>query len=311
MHNFYQILAMLRHYFFLPALLFALPTIYAQLPDDALMMTKGQWCILTQYTHNSWTNYWEGPTRRSNLNLGVVTTQSAMLGFDYGISRRLNVLGALPYVWTHSSASYLQGQRGLQDFSLWLKYQPFEANVAGGEVRLQATGGLSTPVSNYVADFMPLAIGLGSRTASLRGIVNFTHAKGLYVTLQAGHTWRSDITTDRDAFMYNNQLYYTNRMPVPNLFDASGRLGFINARLQAEVQMSYFTGTSGDDIRYNEMPQPTNRMRATTVGLYAKYFVWQRLALQAAYGQVLNGRNVGQGTTLSGGISYLIGTSRR
>ncbi len=96
-------------------------------------MAKGEWCLLTRHTHTHWENYWEGLTKRSNLNLGVVTTQSAMLSFDYGLSRRFDVLGALSYVWTHSSASYLQGQRGFQDFSLWLKYQPFEANVAGGE----------------------------------------------------------------------------------------------------------------------------------------------------------------------------------
>ncbi len=299
-----------KRYLFLTFLLFGLQGVYAQLPNDALMMAKGQWCVLTQYTHTRWENYWEGPTKRSNLNLGVVTTQSAMLGFDYGLSRRLNVLAALPYVWTHSSASYLQGQRGLQDFSLWLKYQPFEANVGGGEVRLQATGGLSTPVTNYAADYMPLNIGMQSRTASLRGIANYTHAKGWYITLQAGHTWRSDVTTDRDAFLFHDQLYYTNRMPVPNLLDATGRLGFINHRFQAEIQLDYFTGTSGDDIRYNEMPQPTNRMRATTAGAYAKYFVRQGLAVQAAFGQVLSGRNVGQGTTLSGGLSYLFNTSR-
>ncbi len=301
---------MSNRYLLLTFLFFGLQRVCAQLPNDALMMAKGQGCVLTQYTHARWENYWEGPTKRSNLNLGVVTTQSAMLGFGYGLLRRLNVLAALPYVWTNSSASYLQGQRGLQDLSLWLKYQIFEANAAGGEVRLQATGGLSTPVSNYVADYMPLNIGMQSRTASLRGIANYTHGQGWYLTLQAGHTWRSDITTDRDAFLFHDQLYYTNRMPVPNLLDATGRLGFINNRFQAEIQLDYFTGTSGDNIRYNEMPQPTNCMRATTAGIYAKYFLWQGLAVQAAYGQVLGGRNVGQGVIFSSGFSYLFYTNR-
>ncbi|MCS6929099.1 MAG: transporter [Saprospiraceae bacterium] len=277
----------------------------AQLPNDALMLSRGQWCVMTQYVHDHWTHYWEGSTKRSNLNLGTVTVQSIAVGLNYALANRLNLIAMLPYVWTYSSASYLDGQRGVQDLSLWIKYQLFEVKASLGEFRLQATGGLSTPVSNYVADYMPLNIGLQSRTASLRIIANFTQGKGLYFTAQAGHTWRSNITVDRDAFLFHNQLYYTRRMPVPNLFDASARIGFINARWQVEAQLSYFTCTSGDDIRYNEMPQPTNKMRATAASVFVKHFLWRGLALQAAYGHVLSGRNLGQSNTLSGGISYL------
>jgi len=45
-------------------------------------------------------------------------------------------------------------------------------------------------------------------------------------------------------------------------------------------------------------------MQATTAGLFAKYFVWRGLAIQASYGQVLSGRNVGQGTVIAGGFTY-------
>ncbi|MBV6440067.1 MAG: hypothetical protein EPGJADBJ_01729 [Saprospiraceae bacterium] len=275
----------------------------AQMPNDGLMMGNRQWCTLLQYTHTSWDEYWEGTNKRSNLNLGTFTGQNVMLMTNFGITDNLNVMAGVPYVWTDSD-SYLDGQSGLQDLSVFLKYQPFKTAMGGGDFKVQVTGGASIPVTDYVPDFLPLSIGLQSKTASLRGILNFTHGSGFYVTAQAGHTWRSNITIDREAYLYDNELYYTDEMPVPNVFDATGRLGFINNRIQAEVMLDYFTGLSGDDIRYNEMPLPCNKMQATTAGVFAKYFIWQGLAVQASYGQVLSGRNFGQGTTISGGVTY-------
>jgi hypothetical protein len=279
---------------------------FAQMPTDALMMPKGQLCILAQYGQNSWENYWEGPTKRSNTNLGTFTAQNVMLMPNYGITDRLNVMAALPYVWTSADASYLDGQSGIQDLSLWLKYQILEKKALGGAFKVQAAGGASTPLTNYVADFLPFSIGFQSKTASLRGVLNYTHASGLYLTTQAGHTWRSTAKVDRDSYLYNDELIYSDEMPVPNVLDATGRLGFINKRLQVEATIDYFTGLTGDDIRYNETPQATNKMQATTAGLFAKVFVGP-FAVQASAGKVLNGHNVGEGTLFAGGFTYQFG----
>lgn len=277
---------------------------FAQMPADGLMMRKGLLCILGQYSHSSWDEYWEGENKRSNLNLGTYTNQNVMVMGNYGIADNLNVMLGAPYVWTGSD-SYLSGQSGVQDLSLFLKYQPFSTEMAGGEFRVQTTGGASIPLSDYVPDFMPFSIGFHSKTASLRGILNFTHGSGFYVTAQAGHTWRSNIELDRDSYLFDNEQFETDEVPVPNLFDATGRLGYIiDDKLQADVFFDYFTGTSGDDIRYNEMPIPTNKMQATTAGVFAKYFVWRGLAVQASYSQVLSGRNVGQSTTIAGGFTW-------
>ncbi len=275
----------------------------AQSPTDGLMMPKNQLCILGQYSHSSWDEYWEGTNKRSNSNLGTFTNQNVMLMANYGITDNLNVMAGLPYIWTNSD-SYLEGQSGIQDLSLWVKYQPYKTALAGGEFKVQATGGVSFPVSAYVPDFLPFSIGIQSKTASLRGILNYAHGSGFYATAQAGHTWRSNVTIDRDSYIFDNQLYYTDEVPVPNVFDATGRLGFINKKLQAEITLDYFSGISGDDIRYNDAPFPTNKMQATTAGVFAKYFIWRGLAVHASYGQVLSGRNVGQSTMFAGGFTY-------
>lgn len=286
-------------------------TVFAQSPNDGIMMPQGQLCIFGQYSNSKWENYWQGETKRSNTNLGEFTTQSVMLMGNYGITNKLNAMLGVPYVWTDASASYLAGQKGIQDLSVFLKYQALEKAALGGAVKIQATGGLSTPVSNYTGDFLPFSIGLHSKTASLRAILNYTADMGLYVTAQAGHTWRSNINLDRDSYIFDNELIYSDEMPVPNVFDYSARLGFIKPRFQTEIWYESFAGLSGDDIRYNEAPQASNKMEAAQVGWFGKGFVTKRLGLLVTVSKVLSGRNVGESLTWTAGATYFMDINKK
>ncbi|MBK6996454.1 MAG: hypothetical protein IPH31_16545 [Lewinellaceae bacterium] len=300
----------MRHLYLFMFLLFC-GTAAAQTPTDGLMMPQGQLCILGQYSNSKWENYWQGETKRSNLNLGNLTTQNAMLMGNYGITKNLNAMIGLPYVWTSSDVSYITGQKGLQDLSVFVKYQALEIEAAGGAFKVQATGGLSTPVTNYTPDLLPFSIGLHSQTASLRAVLNYTADFGLYVTAQAGHTWRSNTTIDHNSYIFDNKLIYSDEMPVPNVFDYSARLGFIKPRYQAEVWYDAFTGLSGDDIRYNETPQASNKMAAAQAGVFGKYFITKRFALLASVSQVLSGRNVGEALTWTAGATYFLDINKK
>ena len=293
----------MRHFYTLLLLAFAC-TAHAQSPTDGHMMPKGQLCVLGQYTNSSWDHYWEASRKRDNLNLGKVSTHSALLIANYGITRKLNVLLGLPYVWTSSDVSYITGQKNFQDAALFVKYQALEIPLGNGQFKIQATGGASTPVSNYTPDLMPFSIGLHTPTASLRAILHYISEPGFYVTAQAGHTWRGNTTIDHFGYLFDSQFIESDIMPVPNLFDYSARLGYIKPRLQAEIWYDAFTGLSGDDIRYNEAPQASNKMRASQIGVFGKYFILKRLGILASFSQVLNGRNVGQSQTWTVGATY-------
>ena len=49
-------------------------SVKAQTVDDAIMMSKKQWCNGFTYMHSSWKNYWEGTTKRDNKNLLAIHT---------------------------------------------------------------------------------------------------------------------------------------------------------------------------------------------------------------------------------------------
>src|ERR1035438_873121 len=85
-------------------LVFSFNQMHAQTDMDAIMMNKNQFCNGPIYDYSSWNHYWEGKLKRTNQNLGTITTQSVMYMVNYGITGKLNVMASAPYVWTKASA---------------------------------------------------------------------------------------------------------------------------------------------------------------------------------------------------------------
>ncbi|WP_138992432.1 hypothetical protein [Larkinella sp. C7] len=280
---------------------FAVGEVKAQMPHDAIYMSKGSVCVAAMYGKSTWTDYWENSLKRSNSNIGTHTTQNVMLMPAIGITNRLNVILSLPYVWTETSAGNLLGQKGLQDLSGWLKYRILSTHGFS----LHAVAGASLPVGNYVPDFLPMSIGLQCRTVSGRLIANYKHPKtGLYLNAHGTYLWRSNINVDRDAYQADDRVYNTNEVSVPNAYDAGLRLGILRKKWQTELWAERSSCTHGDYIRRHDMPFPTNNMQATTVGWYGKVQP-KNIGVNARVGYVTDGRNVGQSTSFMVGVLYL------
>ena len=274
----------------------------AQMPHDAIYMPKGTACLAVTYGKSSWSQYWENTLKRENLNIGTLTAQSVMPMVAVGLTEKLNVLVAVPYVTTKANAGNLMGQKGIQDLSLWLKYK-FFYNDAG--FSLHGVGGVSTPVSNYVADFLPMSIGFKSKNAMGRLMANYYHKSGLYLTGHGSYTFRSNIRVDRDAYLAYGKMYHTDEVAMPNTTDAAFRLGYLRGAVQVETFIERNACVEGDNIRRNDMPFPTNNMRMTLVGAYAK-FQPKNIGFNARVNYVTAGLNVGQSFGYSIGLLYQI-----
>lgn len=279
----------------------------AQMPHDLLYMSKNQACVAFMYGHSSWNHYWENTLKRENFNMGTHTTQNVMFMGTYGITSRLNVIVSLPYVWTKTSAGNLLGQKGIQDGAVWLKYKA----VSVGGFGLHGVIGGSIPVGNYVPDFLPMSIGIKCRTLAGRVIASYKHPKsGLYLSAHGTYTWRGKMNADRDAYLSNDRVYNTNQVSIPNAYDAGVRLGILKKKWQTEVWAERSSCLSGDNIRRNDMPFPTNNMQATVVGWYGK-FQPKALGVNARVGYVTDGLNVGQSTSYMVGVLYLMNFKKK
>lgn len=269
------------------------------MPTDAIYMPKKSLCLAAIYSNTSWKEYWEGELQRENLNIGKNITQSFSIMTAYGITDKLNAIVNLPYMTTHNTAGNLAGQKDLQDISAFVKYKAFE--IKG--FSLNAVVGGSIPVGNYVPDFLPMSIGLQSKTATGRLIANYKHKTGLYLTGSYAYNLRSNITIDRDAYQANGKLYNSNQVAIPDATDAAVRLGFMKNGLQLEANLTTFTCVNGDNIRRNDMPFPTNNMQAINAGFYAKY-QYKNIGIMANVAQTLKGLNVGKSLIYMAGITY-------
>jgi hypothetical protein len=290
--------------------LYTLPVL-AQTEVDGLMMPKNNICIGPMSSYSSWKNYWEGTLKRENLNLGTVSTQMIGVMGNYGLTNKLNILFSAPYVTTKASAGTLHSQKGVQDGSLWLKWMPIERKLAKGDLSIYGIAGVSAPLTNYVADYLPLAIGMRSKTLSLRAMGDY-QLGNFFLTASATYVFRDNIEIDRDAY-YTTEMHYTNTVRMPNVFTYNIRTGYRQPNFIAEAFLDNMITQGGFDITRNNMPFPSNTMNAMRLGAWIKYElkVPRGLSLIGTGNYVVTGRNVGQATTIGGGIFQIIDFSKK
>jgi hypothetical protein len=278
----------------------------AQTVDDAIMMDKKQWCSGLTYMHSAWKEYWEGTHKRENLNLGTITTQSVMLMSNYGITDKLNVLVSVPYVWTNASSGTLDGMKGFQDIEADVKYEFYKTKIGKGKLSLIGLVGFSTPLTNYENDFLPMSIGLGS--TNLSGRLTADYQNGIFfTTISSAYVFRSDVTIDRTSY-YTDQINYTNKVDMPNQLYSNLFIGIRKANLIAEAAVMNMYTFGGYDIRVNDMPFVSNQMNSISLGGHVKYFLPFIPNLEVIGGAdwVVAGRNVGQATTYTAGLYYVL-----
>jgi len=272
----------------------------AQTIDDGLLMPRRTLGTGVVYAHDSWSQYWEGTLKRDNANIGTLTTQSVTWMAGYGVTDRLSVIAMLPYVRTSASQGPLHGMDGVQDITLAIKYQLLATPLTDrGTLRAMVVAVAGIPASNYVPDFLPLSIGLASRQFSGRFTLNFQAHQGWFLNGSAAHTWRTKVTLDRPAYYTNGQLYLSNEVAMPDVFDYTVTAGYQRGRLCVPISLSQQRTLGGGDIRRQDMPFVSNRMDFVKVGGLVMY-----RGVRLGMSRVVNGRNVGQATTFTGGFLY-------
>lgn len=276
----------------------------AQTEQDAIMMNKRQFCAGIMANFSKWEDYWEGTLKRNNENLGKVSNRSLMIGANYGITDDLNIMISAMHVSTKASAGTLQGLDGIQDATLSVKWRGLNQKFGDSKLKLFLIGSLSTPLTDYVTDFQPLSIGLGTTNLSGKLMADYQYKK-LSVTAWASYIRRSNIKIDRTSY-YDTELRLTNEVEMPDAANFQLRAGYRGKYLLAEGVLTNWTTLGGFDITRNNMPFPSNRMNATTAGVNIKYTIpsFVKLSLLVNANYTLAGRNMGQATTVGGGIFY-------
>ncbi len=281
--------------------------IKAQSLNDGIYMPKQSFCGGIMLMQDQFENYWEGTTKRNNLNMGTVTVKGLGIMATYGLADNLNIVASLPYFQTEASAGVMSGMSGLQDLTVGLKYKMVKMNYLSANVIL----GGSIPTNNYVAAF-PLAIGNQSKTAFGRMLIHFLNAQGWTATAQSTYTYRSNIKIDANNY-YTDRNIFSNEVAMPNTANVSLRGGYYTYRVAAEAFIERNNTLGGFDIRRNDMMFPSNKMVSMRIGFTGFYRVkpLHDLQILANIAYTLSGRNVGQATSMALGFMMAFDWSKK
>lgn len=282
----------------------------AQNPSDALMMEAKQGCILLDYNFASFDQYWEGELKRNNETIATVERQSVMPMVAVGILDDLNFYLGVPYIRTNSTepnGGKFQGVDGFQDLIVALKYRWLNKKLGEGHITGLATVGFSTPVTNYLSDYMPYSIGFGAPEMSYRLIFQYNTDSNWYIRTAGAYLWRGYTKAEREYY-YNNGSYFTEWMDVPDAITTEAILGkwLFNKSLQVEVSYWRQQSLSGDDIRPYNAAQPTIKVNSGRIGATAHYYFekLKGLGIIAYHTRVVNGRNAPVFNTTGVGLTY-------
>lgn len=281
----------------------------AQTIDDGVMMSRHSLIVGNLYTHDSWDHYWEGQLNRVNGNLGTVTTQTNTWYADYGVTNRLDVIASVPYIWTHASQGVLHDMNGFQDITLAAKFRfldrPFTKRGALSAIAV-VSGAI--PLTNYEPSFQPLSIGNQSKRISARLTMNFQARKGWYINGSSSYTWRDDVTIDAPYYYTNGQLFLTNVVSMPSVFDYIASSGYSKKGRMLEGFFTQQRTQGGGDIRRQDVPFISNHINASRVGAKVMWPIpkLHDMAIQFAFAYTPDGRNVGQSTTYNIGLLYTV-----
>jgi hypothetical protein len=223
---------------------------------------------------------------------------SVNLYASYGLTDKIDAIVSLPYIKSEGRADeqvvqdlgFQNSRQDFQDITGVLKFKSYSGTVGNYIVDLLGVVAVSTPFSNYKSNTgLDYIIAIGNRATKVTtlGVMHVKSASGVFATGQAGYSLRSGL--------------------VPNGFLAETKVGFAGTKMYAEALASFqksdksgtdilqpgfngnFTATRVDFIRVG-----VNLFRPLTKGLGASVGVSSYVA----------GRNVGQSTGISGGLSY-------
>lgn len=227
-----------------------------------------------------------------------VYVTSINLFATYGLTDKIDVVASLPYIKSEGRANGLvvqdlgfrNSRQNFQDITGALKFKSYSGTVGNYLVDLLGVVAVSTPMSKYESNTgLDYIIAIGNRATKVTtlGVVHVKTASGVFATGQAGYSLRSG--------------------RVPNAFLGETKVGYAGRKLYAEALASFQkSDKSGTDILQPGFDGDFTATRVDFVRLGVNLFRPLTKGIGATVGvsTYVAGRNVGQSTGISGGLSY-------
>jgi hypothetical protein len=282
----------------IPIFLFAFPVLsQAQMPVNGFMQGKGKGAVALSYNSESYEDVYLVPQKVNGVPVfNKVTVQSTNLFATVGLSKKLDLQVNLPYIKSTGQASdavlnnlgYQNERKGLQDISLYLKYNPFNFKTSNGNLALMAAVGVQTPLGNYrVDESLQSILAIGNRATQINTILiaNYKFNKGLFLNASGGYSARN-----------NN---------VPSAILGEFKAGYAGKKVYVDAYIAGQSSSNGTDILKEGFNGvfPQTRVNYSRVGVNLYVPLKYGIGISGGYSSYIAGRNLGAS---SGGYGALI-----
>ncbi|NJK83686.1 MAG: hypothetical protein HC912_07585 [Saprospiraceae bacterium] len=268
----------------------------AQSPLSGFMNGKGRGAIALSSSMEQYDEVFLVPNDANGVPVfEEVDINSTSLFASYGISDRLDVVMTLPYIKTTGNASetvlnrlgFENTRSGVQDLSVFVKYNPFSTKVGESDLNFLIGAGLRTPLGDYrVDEGLQSILAIGNRATSFNGlaIAKLRTPSGIFLTTQAGYSFR------------NNE--------VPNALLGEIKLGYAGSRIYAEAWYAGQISKDGVNILGEGFAGffPATDVSYTRAGASVYVPIIGGFGVSGGINQYLTGRNIGKATGYFGGL---------
>ncbi|GAA4388213.1 hypothetical protein [Hymenobacter koreensis] len=280
--------------FLLAATLFFVSHAQAQSLVSGFMVGKGHGSVAFTGTAERYKNVYLVPEKVEGVPVfQEIQVSSVSVYTTYGISNKVEAIVSLPYIKSEGKGNnegFTNSRSGLQDITGLLKFKTFSTEVGSSVLDLLGVVGVSTPASNYQSNVgLEYIIAIGNRATKLNtlGVVHLKTPSGVFLTGQAGYSYRT--------------------RQVPNAFIADAKVGYAGLNLYAEGWASFQQSSDeGTDILQPGFTGDftATRVNYTRVGVSVFKPVAKGFGVVLGASQYVGGRNLGQSTGVSAGVSY-------
>lgn len=292
--------------FFALSLLLA-ATASAQGPIGGFFSAKGEGSVTVSYTYTQYDQFYVADNKMDGAGMyGEISQDIYSLYAKYGITDRLTVVAIIPYI-DATGKDRNEGfdgplrDDGFQDFSLWAKYRPFSADFEGGRFDGLVAAGVSIPDGYEPGGILSLGSGAFATDLKLGGQLNLDG--GFFATFIAGYSLRGNAESELPGLEGRD-------LDVPNAINLMGKVGYAASRFYVEAWIFNQNSTDGIDIGGEGFSMgnfPETEVDYTSIGASVYVPIAAGFGASVGYGTTIDGRNIGDASYISGGITYNFG----
>ncbi len=269
---------------------------------DGFTPKKGDLSVTASYSKSQFDKFYLGSEKADAVPAHDEINQNIFsLYAKYGITNRLSAVVNVPFISadnTSGGADPVNGENSisdLQDISIALKLNAHKFNFKKADLNI-ITGVTAIIPTGYEPNGI-LSIGSGAFGIDVTAGLHLNTKSGFFSTLLAAYNLRSDA---------DNNLTPGGEFGVPNAFVTTGKIGYASDFIYIEAWADILNTEEGVDIGGSGFRGnfPETNVDYSRVGLTVYKNILPELGVSLGFGKVIDGRNVGDSTIFSAGLTY-------